>query len=99
MQVFDTILSENSAFKEQQREIEKLEAIAQGYTPPEPEPPALAYQDVEPSGEFGLYFNADVAGLSFLETLNKGLGSRGQVKEETRFLSSKDFELSNFLRF
>ena len=55
----------------------RLEAISKGFTPPEPEPPALAYQDVEPDGDFGIYFNSDVAGLAFLETLNKGLGSRG----------------------
>ena len=64
-----------------------------------PKPPALAYQDVEPSGDFGLFFNADVAGLSFMETLNKGLGSRGEVNEGTRYLSSEDFNLSNFLTF
>ena len=84
--VFDIVLVENSKFKESQREIKKLEAISQGFTPSEPEPPALAFQDVESSGDFGLYFNSEVAGLSFLDTLNKGLGSRGEVSDTTRGL-------------
>ena len=67
-----------------------LEAEAQGITLPEPKPPKLAFENVEPSGTFGLYFNADVSGLQFLEKLNKGLASRGSVEETNglRLLSS-----------
>ena len=91
--LFDEILKidENAKFKEQQRKIVRLEAISQGFTPPVPEPPALAYQDVEPDGDFGIYFNSNVAGLSFLETLNKGLGSRGQISNNVRNLGGTDF--------
>ena len=101
--VFDTVLQENANYKEQQREIEKLEAEAKGWDPPEPKPPALAFENVEPSGTFGLYFNSDVAGLSFLESLNKGLSSRGGVSDNGmgRVLSGEDedFNMSSFLAF
>ena len=46
-----------------------------------------------------MYFNSDVAGLSFLETLGKGMGSRGEVTDSSRSLSSLDFQMSNFLKF
>ena len=82
------MLTANSKFKEQKRKIERLAAISKGFTPPEPEPPALAYEDAKPDGDFGMYFNSNVAGLSFLETLGKGMGSRGVVTDQSRFLSS-----------
>ena len=43
--------------------------------------PALAFDNINSSGEFGLYFNGDLAGLKFLEKINKGLGSYGTVKD------------------
>ena len=92
-------MTANSKFKEQKRKIERLEAISKGFTPPEPEPPALAYEDAKPDGDFGMYFNSNVAGLSFLETLGKGMGSRGEVTDQSRFLSSQDFQMSDFLKF
>ena len=92
-------MTANSRFKEQKRKIERLEAISKGFTPPEPEPPALAYEDAKPDGDFGMYFNSDIAGLSFLETLGKGMGSRGEVTDSSRLLSSLDFQMSNFLKF
>ena len=52
-----------------------------------------------PNGDFGLYFNENVAGLAFLENLNKGLGSRGEVTESTRSLQEEAFDLSRFLTF
>ena len=70
-------MQENAKYKEQEREIKQLEAEASEFPLPEPKAPELANENVEPSGSFGLYFNADLAGLSFLETLNKGLSSRG----------------------
>ena len=81
------MLTANSKFKEQKRKIERLEAISKGFTPPEPEPPALAYEDAKPDGDFGMYFNAEVAGLSFLDTLERGMGSRGKVTDSSRLLS------------
>ena len=42
-----------------------------------PEKPALAAPDIEANAKFGVFFNSDVAGLSFLEDLDKGLSSRG----------------------
>ena len=74
----------------------------------------MAFENVEPSGSFGLYFNADVAGLSFLETLNKGLSSRGIASDngmsrllksesrerERRHLAGADaFSMDQFLKF
>jgi len=47
-----------------------LEAEAQGIVLPELEPPKLAVENVDPSGTFGIFFNADVSGLQFLEKLN-----------------------------
>ena len=43
--------------------------------------------------------NDDVAGLSFLETLDKGLGSRGETSDIARRLSDQGFQLSSFLKF
>ena len=60
---FDAILTANSEFKEQQRIIAILEALAEGYDPPEMKPPAIAYQGIESSGRFGFYFDAEVTGL------------------------------------
>lgn len=76
-------------------------------------PPALAFENVDPSGSFGLYFNAGVSGLSFLESLNKGLSARGVVDDngmgrrlsdhvrggQRRLEGNEDFNLSNFLVF
>jgi len=42
-----------------------------------PEKPALAAPDIKANAKFGVFFNSDVAGLSFLEDLDKGLSSRG----------------------
>lgn len=73
-----------------------------GWIPPTPTPPALAFETIEPSGKFGLYFNGGLAGLSFLESLNKGLSSNGTVSSsEFRQLgaSSASFDLSNYLDF
>lgn len=71
-----------------------MEAEASGFPIPELKAPELASEKVEPSGEFGLYFNADLAGLSFLETLNKGLSSRGDVSDNGmgRLLKSENRE-------
>ena len=92
-------MTANSKYKEQKREIERLKAISKGIPPPEPKPPALAFEDAKPNGDFGIYFNSKVTGLSFLDTLDKGLSSRGKVTDSPRFLSSADFKLSNFLEF
>ena len=50
-------------------------------------------------GDFGLYFNSNVAGLDFLENLDRGLGSRGEVSDTFRSLNNEDFDLSKFLQF
>ena len=84
MAFFSAILQEKQSYKSRQREIEKLEADITGQVLPEPEPPELAAENIEPSGIFGIYFNADLAGLAFLETLNKGFASRGQNKSTGR---------------
>ena len=89
-------------YKEQERELVRLEALSKGETPPVNYVPELAYENVEPSGKFGVYFNADLAGLKFLETLDKGLSSKGVVLSfEGRLLEERgdDFKLSNFLMF
>ena len=54
---------------------------------------------MKPDGDFGLYFNSNVAGLDFLENLKRGLGSRGEVSDSFRSLKSEDFDLRNFLEF
>ena len=41
----------------------------------------MAFENVEPSGAFGLFFNSEIAGLSFLDQLNQGLASRGIVQD------------------
>ena len=46
-----------------------------------------------------MYFNAEVAGLSFLDTLDRGMGSRGEVTDSLRLLSKEDFQMSDFLLF
>ena len=80
-----------------------MEARANGWTIPTPEPPSLAFENIEPSGKFGLFFNANVAGLQFLEKLNKGLSSPGSVTDSNyRRLQEEDdggFQLSNYLKF
>ena len=53
----------NAEYLEQKRIIAILEAISSGTSIPQPERPALAYESIEASGDFGFYFNADVAGL------------------------------------
>ena len=62
-ETFQQILEVNTQFKEQQRIIAILEALAAGETPQEPQPLALAYQNIESSGRFGIFFDADVTGL------------------------------------
>ena len=109
MALFSAILQENLSYKSKQREIEKLEAGISGQVLPEPEPPELAAENIEPSGTFGIYFNADLAGLAFLETLNKGLASRGQnenpgrrrlPKNSRRYLDTTDtFSMDQFIKF
>ena len=64
----------------------------------------MAFDKVQPSGEFGLYFNGDLAGLKFLEKLNKGLSSTGSIKTDNfRRLKdedkNEDFDLSDYLTF
>ena len=61
--------------------------------------PALAYQNIESNGKFGIYFDADVTGLQFIYSLDKGLSSRGGIKENSRLLNEDDFDLSKFLKF
>ena len=44
--VFDNILKVNSQYKEQQRQLNVLEAKIKGEPIPDPEPPALAFENV-----------------------------------------------------
>ena len=81
--VFDSVLQEKAKYQAQQRLIARLTAESQGLVPPTPEPPALAFESVEPSGTVGLYFNAEVAGLALLEVLKTGLSSRGVFVDDT----------------
>ena len=46
-----------------------------------------------------MFFNSEVSGLSFLDDLKKGLGSRGETTDTSRALSGEDFNLSSFLKF
>ena len=59
----------------------------------------MAYQNIESNGKFGIYFNADVTGLQFIYSLDKGLSSRGWIKENVRLLNADDFDMSKFLKF
>ena len=49
------------------RTINKLEYMSEGFEPPEPAPPAVAFNDVKSSSTFGIFFNSDMSGLAFLE--------------------------------
>ena len=94
--VFASVLREKAKYQDQQRLIEKLTAESLGLPPPEPVPPAFAVERVEPTGSFGLFFNAEVAGLAFLQALDRGLSSRGVVAEGIvgRRLKSEEFSES-----
>ena len=44
--------------------------------------PEIAFNPIDPTGDFSLTFNEELLGLSFLEDLAKGLKSRGTVYDE-----------------
>ena len=81
-QVFADLLTHNAAYLEEKRILtQKRAEVREGEEPPPSLQPALAGENPEPSGKFGLYFNGGMAGMAFLSELHKGLATRGTASE------------------
>ena len=79
----ETLLQYNSQYLEEKALLEAAGALMQGELYKPPDKPALAVESIDPSGKFEVFFNVEMAGLSFLEDLDKGLSTTGGHKTAT----------------
>ena len=80
-EVFEKLLQYNSKYLEEKDQLRKMKASKFSGFSYEEKKPQLAFNNIEPSGHFGLVFNQDLLGLSFLQDLGKGLTSAGVVSD------------------
>ena len=67
--------------------------------------PKLAYNIIEPTGEFRIVFDEDIIGITFLKDLKKSIESRGTVIDESgrrrlgHITDANTFDLNEYLVF
>lgn len=91
--VFTNALAEQQQYVQKEQEIAKLQAEINNEVYVEPANPEVAAPQVDSAGRAGVFCSADMAGLSFLQTLgDTGLKSSGGAEDATTAATDTSLE-------